>query len=224
MVNLELLKTNPFFEVLTPAELEAVSQKASFVSVRRKKRVYEFGDDLDKVYIVHKGSIKLGTDIETNKSLVKHIAYEHDIFGENVFMEKRRSEYAEAIKDSTLIALDTNTIKNLLTKNSQFANKITEVIIERINNLEQRMKNFIFMKAHKRISHFLKQTALARGIKIGMEEILINHGMSHKDISFLTDTSRQTVTRVLAELKTANLIHFSARKPNKILIRDIAAL
>ncbi len=60
-----------------------------------------------------------------------------------------------------------------------------------------------------------------RGIKIGLEEILINHGMSHKEIAYLTDTSRQTVARVLGELKRENLIHFSVRKPNKILIRDI---
>lgn len=224
MVNQDILKSNPYFAQLSDQQLVSLSQKSNFVSIAKKQRVYESGGPLDMVYIVVKGSVKLGSDIEQDKSLVKHIAYENDIFGENIFTNNTRSEYAEAIKESTLISIDVNTIRSLLVENSQFANKITEVIIERINNLEQRMKNFIFMKAHTRIANFLKQTAVSRGIKIGFDETLINHGMSHKDISFLTDTSRQTVTRVLAELKTANLIHFSARKPNKILIRNMAAL
>ncbi len=224
MVNQDLIKSNPYFAGLTDQQLTEVCNKANFVSVNKKERIYDFGEPIDVVYIVQKGSIKLGSDIDSKKSLVKHIAYENDIFGENIFTVQKRSEYAEAIKESTLISIDVQTIKMLLTENSQFANKITEVIIERINNLEQRMKNFIFMKAHTRIANFLKQTAIKRGIKIGFDETLINHGMSHKDISFLTDTSRQTVTRVLAELKSTNSIHFSARKPNKILIRDMAAL
>ena len=62
------------------------------------------------------------------------------------------------------------------------------------------------------------------GITIGLNEILINHGMSHKEIAFLTDTSRQTVARILNELKETNIIHFSDRKPNKILIRELAML
>jgi len=57
-----------------------------------------------------------------------------------------------------------------------------------------------------------------------MDEILINHKLSHREIANITDTSRQTVARVLSELKKQDLIHFSARKPHKILIRNIANL
>jgi CRP/FNR family transcriptional regulator len=224
MVNLEVIKAIPILADLNADQLSLISQKANFKTIKKKRRVYESGSSIENVYFVHKGSIKLGSDVGSHKSLVKHIAYDADVFGENMFLSTTRSEYAEAIKDSTIISIDVKTIQYLLGLNNGFANKITEVIIERINNLEQRMKNFIFMKAHKRISNFLKQTAVVRGIKIGIDEVLINHGMSHKDISYLTDTSRQTVTRVLADLKNNNLIHFSSRKPNKILIRQIASL
>ena len=224
MVNLDILKSIPLLEALSQEQFGFLVSKSNFKAIKKKRRLYNEGDAVEHVYFVHKGSIRMGTDVGRAKSLVKHIAYENDIFGENLFISPKRREYAEAIKDSTVIAIEKSAIVHLIGQNSQFANKITEVIIERINNLEQRMKNFIFMKAHKRIAHFLKQTALARGIKIGLDEILINHGMSHKDISYLTDTSRQTVTRVLSELKHSNLIHFSSRKPNKILIRDMNSL
>ena len=44
--------------------------------------------------------------------------------------------------------------------------------------------------------------------------------MSHKEIAHLTDTSRQTVARVLGELKREKLIHFSDRRPNKTLLKN----
>ena len=45
--------------------------------------------------------------------------------------------------------------------------------------------------------------------------------MSHKEIAYLTDTSRQTVARILNELKKENFIHYGSRKSSKILIRDM---
>ena len=93
-----------------------------------------------------------------------------------------------------------------------------------MSNLETRMSNFVIKKAQSRILAFLKQLADTKGIKIGLDEVLINHGLSHKEIANITDTSRQTVARVLGDLKRQNVIHFSARKPHKILIRNIISL
>jgi CRP/FNR family cyclic AMP-dependent transcriptional regulator len=112
----------------------------------------------------------------------------------------------------------------MVEENGNFANDIMGVILLRLQLLEERMQSFVFKKAKIRIMDFIKKTGELRGIKIGIQEILINHGMSHKEIAYLTDTSRQTVARVLGELKKDDLIHFSARKPNKILIRNMMSL
>ena len=224
MVKIDLLQEIPYFNSLTQDQLGRVSQHAEYIRYDKKDRIYDYNDSFNSVYFVKSGAIKLGTDVDQDKALVKHISYENDIFGENIFSGNKRTEYAEVLRDASVIRLDVDVFKSLLTQNNHFATVITEVIIERINTLEKRMKNFIFMKAQNRITGFLKEVAQLKGIKIGMDEVLINHGMSHKDISFMTDTSRQTVTRVLAELKSDQIIHFSARKPSKILIRNMAAL
>ena len=114
--------------------------------------------------------------------------------------------------------------QKLIMHNQHFAGDVVNLVVSRLNALEKRMENFIFKKAKARIVGFIVNTGNTRGIKIGIDELLINHGMSHKEIAFLTDTSRQTVARVLGELKKDSLIHFSSRKPSKILIRDLATL
>ena len=114
--------------------------------------------------------------------------------------------------------------EQLFKENGAFSAEITYTMISRLENLENRIKNFVFLKAKERIGSFLHKSALKKGIKIGIDEMLINLGLSHKELASITDTSRQTVARVLGDYKKSNIIHFSERKPGKILIRNLEAL
>ena len=134
----------------------------------------------------------------------------------------KRKEFAQVISDTTVIIIPVALFKDTVIKNVEFATSVMETIITRLNVVQNRMHNFVFKKAKQRILDFILNTGKLRGIRIGIDECLINHGMSHKEIAYLTDTSRQTVARVLGELKRENLIHFSPRKPSKILIRGFA--
>ena len=157
--------------------------------------------------------------------MIKDIVYENSLFGENVFVDdKTRKEFAKTMTDTSVIRIPIEVFRTMVEENGAFANDVMGVVLHRLQLLEERMQSFVFKKAKKRIVDFILKTGQLRGIKIGMEEILINHGMSHKEIAYLTDTSRQTVARVLGELKREDLIHFSARKPNKILIRNMMNL
>ena len=194
-------------------------------TVRKNTAIYDHGDSTQFVYLVEKGSVKLGIHSTSGKTLIKDLVYENSLFGENIFVEGNlRQEFAETLSDVTLLKVPVPIFRKLVEENGAFANDIMSVIISRLQMLEERMHSFVFKKAKVRIANFIKQTGTLRGIKIGIDECLINHGMSHREIAYLTDTSRQTVARVLGELKNADIIHFSARKPNKILIRDMAAL
>ena len=174
---------------------------------------------------MEKGSVKLGINAACGKILIKDIVHDHSVFGENIFTSKNvRQEFAQTMTESSVFKIPVAYFKKIVSENAAFAGVVTGVIIERLRLLEERMQNFVFKKAKSRIVDFIKKTVERKGIRIGLDECLINHGMSHKEIAYLTDTSRQTVARVLGELKKANLIHFTARKPSKILIRDMVNL
>ena len=177
------------------------------------------------MYLVQKGSVKLGINASCGKILIKDVVYENSLFGENIFVgDGQRKEFAKTMTDTSVIKIPTEVFRSLVEENGEFANDIMGVVLQRLQLLEERMQSFVFKKAKIRIMDFIKKTGELRGIKIGIQEILINHGMSHKEIAYLTDTSRQTVARVLGELKKDDLIHFSPRKPNKILIRNMMNL
>ena len=220
------LKTFPLLSECSDKEIEWLEGKATEKTFFKGETIYREGEDGSHVYFVLEGSAKLGITSSCGKILIKDIVHDTDVFGENIFTSvSTRKEFAEVMKGKvSLLMIRKDDFQKLLLHNQKFANKVVSLVVSRLNALEKRMENFIFKKAKARIVDFIVSTGATRGIKIGLDELLINHGMSHKEIAFLTDTSRQTVARVLGELKKDSLIHFSSRKPSKILIRDLASL
>ena len=223
---IENLKEFPILQKCTDQELEWLAGKSTAKSFFKGESVYREGDDGSHIYFVTDGSAKLGITSSCGKILIKSIVHKNDVFGENIFtLINTRKEFAEVMKGKvSILMIRKEDFQKLIMHNPSFANDVVNLIVSRLSALEKRMENFIFKKAKARIVDFIVNTGNTRGIRIGLDELLISHGMSHKEIAFLTDTSRQTVARVLGELKKDSLIHFSSRKPSKILIRDLASL
>ena len=223
---LNALQAFPTLKSLNAQEFELIASKAIYNVCAKDTFIYKESQKASEMYFLVKGKVKLASNTECGKTLIKEIVHADQLFGENIFQDQAiRSEYAITSEaDTQYLKVDKSVILELVYRNQAFSEDLMKLIMTRMNNLEQRMKNFIFLKAKSRISEFIGRMGAQRGIRIGIDEWLINHGLSHKEIAYMTDTSRQTVARVLSELKQDDLIHFSARKPSKILIRDIAAL
>ena len=220
-----ILRDLELFKSLDDIQIEQIANQAVFEKFKKNSYIFNIGDTISNVYIVNKGSVKIGLNTSEDKVLIKEIAYSKEIIGENILPgHNMRRQFAQVLSDTEVFQLSTGFFKSLLEKNPELCQALTQILIKKMSNIENRMSNFVFKKAHSRIVDFLKSIALTKGIKIGLDEILINHGLSHKEIANITDTSRQTVARVLGELKRQNIIHFSTRKPHKILIRNVMNL
>jgi len=212
----------PVLKTLTKEQLDVFASHAIFQKVAKNTLIYNTGDRIEYVYLIEKGSIKLGIVATCGKTLTKDLAYDHQIFGENIFTSGMTTrEYAESMMETKLYKIPADVFRNIVVQNNDFASIVMNIIVTKLQNLEERLQNFVFRKAKERIVDFIYRTGLRKGIKIGINECLIDHGMSHKEIAYLTDTSRQTVARILNELKKENFIHYGSRKSSKILIRDM---
>ena len=219
------LRDIQLFRSLSDQQLDQISNQAQLKRFQKGEMIYRTGDPVSSIYIVHTGSVKCGKTTINEKALIKEIVYKQELLGENVITNsKERTEFAQTLEVTEAFQIPVSFFKSLLNQNPQLCQELTIILINKMSNLENRLSNFVFKKAQTRIMEFLSDLAHTRGIKIGLQEILVNHGLSHKEIANITDTSRQTVARVLGDLKRQNIIHFSARKPHKILIRDILSL
>ena len=225
IITTDKLKNLTLFQHLTDKELEVIVTEIQIFKYKKNTEIYQLGVEPEFVYIIDNGSVKLAISSANGKALTKEIVYDQDIFNENVFTKNPvTQEYAETMTDTTLYAVPVHIFRQLAKNNTAFANQVMAIILSKLQHVESRLQNFVFCNAKERIINYLYRAGLRRGIKIGQKECLISHGITHKEISFLTDTSRQTVARILNELKRDNFIHYSSRKSSKILIRDLATL
>lgn len=207
---------------LTPSEVDYLSQRVECIQFGKKEFIYDHGDESDYIYLLSKGSVKLGNFLDEGKELIKYIVQPGEVFGEKALINNHvREEFAVSVRENVQIwKIQTTDIQKLILQNGPLGIYFTSVIQDRLNNMERRLGSFIAKNARSRIVDFIKFNAETRGKQIGYE-ILINHKLTHQDIANITGTSRQTVTSVLNELKRLNLIYFNGMG---ILVRDLAKL
>jgi CRP-like cAMP-binding protein len=220
-----ILRELPIFKALDDLQITQLCNQSGFQKAKKGSFLYNTGDPINYVYLIYNGSVKIGMHTTEDRTLIKEIAYKNEMIGENIFAgHTERREFSQALESTEYFKIPSVYFKSLLERNPEMCQQLTQVLIHKMANLELRMNNFVFKKAQSRITDFLMSLAKTKGIKIGIDEILVNHGLSHKEIAYITDTSRQTVARVLGELKRKNIIHFSTRKPHKILIRSALSI
>lgn len=220
-----MLKESGFFNSLQMKDLEHLSTCSYLKRYNKGQHVYLEGDGIESIYIVMKGSVKLEGIVSDGKKIIKELAYKNDMFGENIFIKDgKRREFAETLCDSMLLIIPSKEIKQLAINNFAFANDITLNLIRKVNILEKRIASFTEVNAKNRILGFFTHLAKAKAKMDTTLGMVLDHKLSHIEIAQITDTSRQTVARVMAELKKEGLILFPNRRPQKLVVDKLLSL
>lgn len=218
----DFLQNFPLFNELSEEELMQLTAMVKLEKYKKFEDIYKVGDPSTTIFFLVKGMMKLSTQSDDGREVIKHILHPMAMFGElGVVGEKRRKENAIAIdRDVQIYSLKVIHLRRLIQSNHDLLMKLLALIGNRLRHVEDRLESLIFKDARERIIDFLKQSATKQGKMVGYET-LIKHSLTQQDIANITGTSRQTVTSVLNDLRKANLIYFNRRS---ILIRDLAKL
>ena len=213
-----------FYDVFCPHKIAKfdATQSHCFINFNKGDFIYQENDQDKKVYLVKEGKVKIGHNTEDGKEITKAILVKGDMFGEMVVMgENERLDFAQSEMNNTILCpLSVEQMEDLMRRNQPFSLKIRKLIGLRLKRAERMVSSLLFKSSRTRVIEYLLYLADEKGKKVGFET-LVQDFHSHKIIGNLTATSRQTVTTVLNELRTKNLINFNRKR---LLIRDIDSL
>jgi CRP/FNR family transcriptional regulator len=223
---IELLKSVPLFADLEEGELERFSQVAVPRSFPAATRVFHEGDSSDACYIVSEGSFRVTREHSDGRAITLATLGPGEIFGELAMLDgDRRSASAESITDGTLLALPANDVRNLLSRNPEIALKLVAGLVRRLRAANMRLSRQSFQTVPSRVAGILAQ--LSRDGQDGagaegdgeMSEVTIR--MNQTDLAQLAGTSRESVSRFLAELERAGVVRsgrgrVTVLQPNKL--------
>jgi CRP/FNR family cyclic AMP-dependent transcriptional regulator len=221
----ELLRSVPLFADLEEGELERFSQVAVPRSFPAGTRVFHEGDSSDACYIVSEGSFRVTREHSDGRAITLATLGPGEIFGELAMLDgDTRSASAESITDGTLLALPANDVRSLLARNPEIALKLVAGLVRRLRAANMRLSRQSFQTVPSRVAGILAQLS-REGQDSGpdgegeMSEVTIR--MNQTDLAQLAGTSRESVSRFLAELERAGVVRsgrgrVTVLQPNKL--------
>ncbi len=220
----ELLRSVPLFAGLEEGELERFSQVAVPRSFPAGTRVFHEGDSSDACYIVSQGSFRVTREHSDGRAITLATLGPGEIFGELAMLDgDTRSASAESITDGTLLALPANDVRSLLGRNPEIALKLVAGLVRRLRAANMRLSRQSFQTVPSRVAGILAQLSRdGQDNKDGdgeMQEVTIR--MNQTDLAQLAGTSRESVSRFLAELERAGVVRsgrgrVTVLQPNKL--------
>lgn len=218
----EFLNEFPIFDCLSLEEKTDLAATMETKTIKRYNFVYLPEASSSEIYLLAKGTVKIGTHSNDGREVIKALIHPIAMFGElGIVGETHRTDFAQALKEEVyLYVLQVSEFKKMMKRNFELSSQVMMLFGSRLMKAETKLESLIFKDARTRIVDFIKDAINVRGRRVGYE-MLLKHSLTHQDIANITCTSRQTVTLVLNELKKSDLIHFNR---GRILVRDMARL
>lgn len=204
-----------------PQKMEGAADSHVHKDYSKGDYIYMPDQSSDKIFFLTEGRVKIGNLGENGKEITKAILNTGEVFGELAMIgEDKRRDFAYAMEDCKICVLTTDEMKHLMKEHSNLSMFFMRIMGSRVLEMENRLESLVFKDSRSRIVEYLVDLVQKRGQRVGYEWV-VRKFITHQEIANLTATSRQTVTTVLNELRTKELITFNRKR---LLVRDIDLL
>jgi CRP/FNR family cyclic AMP-dependent transcriptional regulator len=202
---LGLLGRVPLFADLEPDELDRFSRVAVPRSFPKGTRVFHEGDHSDACYIIRGGSFRVTREHPDGRAITLANLGPGDIFGELAMLDGEvRSASVEALSDGDLLALPAVDVRGLLARHPEITVKLVQALVRRLRQANERISRQSFQTVPSRVAGVLSQLVAEEAPWRAQEGITIR--MNQADLAQLAGTSRESVSRFLAELERAGVV------------------
>lgn len=201
----ELLRSVPLFADLEHDELESFSRVAVPRSFPAATRVFHEGDRSDACYIVRAGSFRVTREHSDGRAITLATLGPGDIFGELAMLDGEvRSASVEALSDGELLALPAGEVRALLARHPEITVKLVGALVRRLRAANERISRQSFQTVPSRVAGVLLQLVAEEAHGAAEGEVTIR--MNQSDLAQLAGTSRESVSRFLADLERAGVV------------------
>lgn len=209
------IESVPIFRDLTHDEMIEVAMITTPLKLKKGEMVYLAGDQGGKLYVMHKGRVKISRLNANGKEQVLRILGPGDFMGElSLFSDMPQTDNAEVSEQSMMCVIDGVKLKELMGKYPSIAFKVMDVLSRRLD----RAQNLLEVISLNSVEQRLAQALL--NLSEGKNEVILN--MSKGDLASQMGMSQETLSRKLSAFQEEGLILMAGRK--KITLLDRQAL
>ncbi len=183
--------------------------------------VYREGEYGDALYILVSGVIKLFRPYSGSKEATLRLLRSWDIFGHLAFAgEARQRAYAEAVTDCVVTKVPKIFVERAVRQEPRVAFKIMTLLELRLVQYEELVKCLLPRETEVRLANLLPLLAQKFGDRRD-GVVTIDLRLTHQDLAAMVASTRESVTKVLNEMRGRDLIEVEA---GRITLKDWRAL
>jgi CRP/FNR family transcriptional regulator len=208
---------------LSDEDYEQLNIEHRYIEVRKGEYIYFEAYNHNRLYFIKEGYIKIGYIDNNGNEKIKEIIRKGEIFGQfSLERNNLNGEFAQAYKnDVSLCAFTIEDFEKLLKKKPDLALRYSKQVGAKLRNIENRLVNLLNKDVKTRLIHFLWHLVEQDLGENSPEGFCIPNYLTHEDIASLIGSSRQTVTTMINELETEQVLSYNR---NQICFLDVKKL
>ena len=200
------LSRSALFQVLQPAEIDAVLAQAAVRRVGRNEFILRRGDPSSGANIVVSGRVRIGTMSEDGREVTLGVLGPGDVIGEmSVLDGEDVSADATALEDCVLLFIERARFLRLLRSDSDLCLRLMAVLCRRICRSNAALEDMALLDLGARLARLLLRLAQDYGAPAG-RGTRIEVKLSQKDLGTLVGSSREKVNKQLREWETEDVL------------------
>jgi CRP/FNR family transcriptional regulator, cyclic AMP receptor protein len=180
------------------------------------------GEQPHGIFVLCKGRVKLSVGASNGKTLIVKIAEAGEVLGASATVSGKPYEMTGQTIDPCLISfVKRDDFLTFLRQNSDACLKLAEQLSEKYHNACKEVRSLgLSHSASERLARLLLEWSSRRGDGL-RSEIRMKVGLTHEEIAQMIGTSRETVSRLFADMKKRGILHFEGAT---LVIHNPAAL
>ena len=183
--------------------------------------VYREGEYGDALYVLVSGVMKLFRPYSGSKEATLRLLKSWDIFGHLAFAgEARQRAYAEAVTECVVTKVPKIFVERAVRQEPRVAFKIMTLLELRLVQYEELVKCLLPRETEVRLANLLPLLAQKFGDR-REGVVTIDLRLTHQDLAAMVASTRESVTKVLNEMRGRGLIEVEA---GRITLKDWRAL
>jgi CRP/FNR family cyclic AMP-dependent transcriptional regulator len=184
------------------------------IDVRRRRFVYQAGDEADALYAILRGRIKLcRLESHTQREAVIDILSEGSLFGESALYSPagRRENCAVSYETCSLLKIPAEQFKLAMAEEPGLRDYTFRLIGQRLEHAERRLADFALNAIPARLDRLLADFSDRYGVRES-EGVLIDIPLPHREIASIVGSTRESVTVRLNAMRREGTIEFVNRR------------
>ena len=213
--NLELIRRDPLFSMLTAGQAEGVADAVVKRRFRRGEMIVEQNKKSNALFILLTGRSRVVTTDARGREVILATLNPGDHFGEMSLIDNEpHSASVRAEVQTDVLMLGRAEFARCLPENTSMAYAVMKGLVQRLRHADRKIESLALMDVYGRVAHCLLEAATLNADG----EHIIKEKVSRQDMAKMVGASREMVSRVMKDLELRGFTEM--REDGSLLIRE----